>query len=134
MELNHRKIAGVILLIETLLAFILTFSWGESIFGTEHIAEWEGEDEGVVLFCIFICFYFGLLSLIGVGGIFSYFIKGKIWKFITKVLALNAIAIIALSSLALFFAKGFVLGFLGLTLTGLLIWGFCKLHAICKLC
>lgn len=134
MKLSNRKIVGIILILETLLAMILTFFWGESIFGTDHIAEWEGEDEGVVFFCIFICFYFGLISLIGTGGIFSYCMKGKIWKFITKVLTLNAVAIIALCSLALFFAKGFVLGFLGLTLTGLLIWGFCKLHAICKTC
>ena len=105
MKLTNRKIVGIILILETLLAMILTFFWGESIFGTDHIAEWEGEDEGVVFFCIFICFYFGLISLIGTGGIFSYFMKGKIWKFITKVLTLNAIAIIALCSLALFFAK-----------------------------
>ena len=135
MKLNNRKIVGIVLILETLLALILTFSFGESIFGTEHISEWEGEDESVVLFCIYICLYFGLLSLIGLSGIISYFIKGKVWKFITKFLTFNAIAIIiVLCTLESFFVEGLISKFIGLTLTGLSIWGFVKLHAICKVC
>lgn len=133
MKINNRTIIGIILMIETLIMFLLTMYLWNDIFGTEHIAEWEGEDESVALFSIFFCLYLGFLSLIGVIGMLSYFIKGKIWKFITKVLTLNIIAVFTLYSLGLL-TNSFVFGFIGITLSGLLIWGFCKLHAICKLC
>ena len=67
MKLNNRTIIGIILMVETLIMFLLTISLWDSIFSAEHLSEWDGEDESVVLFSIFLSLYFFVLTIMGVG-------------------------------------------------------------------
>lgn len=132
MPVKKRTILGVVLAVLTLLSFLITITMWVGIFGTEHMFEWEGEDESVIVFFIRLSIYYLAVSALGFVGLISYFAEGKIWKFIIKFLAINCFIVIIFFSICLILTKS-LLGLIGLVIIGLLIWGLYKFWRISKI-